>query len=276
MKALIIIINLFKTFRMATMPVHLYVHMKICHLQLILQFVQHQNQYNCRITAVEFGCVRRLQLMVRINLFSKIYFIFILNVINLKICSFCNYVVNATCFNASTTPWSRCSENCGIGVSTRNVTTTPGCTELSNIRLCQNHRCGQIEDHLIADKSDMSYYSSSLNNMKHFLIKKHRIRVGIGQAQIVRIICFVYKLTLTKTFHIDVLQKGHECRSSQRKGPSRLRLGPCVSRKLYRPKVCGQCQSKNMCCVPLVSSTIQVSSFAIKFYTCIASHPHPK
>ncbi|KAG5677985.1 hypothetical protein PVAND_007697 [Polypedilum vanderplanki] len=136
--------------------------------------------------------------------------------------------VNATCFNASITPWSACSENCGIGLSTRNVSTTPGCTELSNIRLCQNHRCGRIDNSLIANFEENSLFSSTLNDKKSFIIKKHRIR------------------------------KGHECRSSQRKGPSRLRLGPCVSRKLFRPKVCGQCQSKNMCCVPLVSSTIQV------------------
>lgn len=131
--------------------------------------------------------------------------------------------VNATCFNASTTAWTSCSESCGIGLSTRNVSTTHGCAELTNIRLCQNHRCGYIDNNMISDLSE-----NSNHDKKSFLIKKHRVR------------------------------KGHECRSSQRKGSSRLRLGPCVSRKLYRPKVCGQCRSKNMCCVPSVSSTIQV------------------
>ncbi|CAO1368587.1 unnamed protein product [Diamesa serratosioi] len=129
--------------------------------------------------------------------------------------------VNATCFNTSTSSWASCSENCGIGLSTRNVSSTPGCKELSNIRLCQNHRCNDNNFNNL-DSNDNPYYNNN------FLIKPHRIR------------------------------KGHECRSSQRKGQSRLRLGPCVSRKLYRPKVCGRCQSKKMCCVPLISSTIQV------------------
>lgn len=150
--------------------------------------------------------------------------------------------MNATCFNASTTAWSSCSENCGIGLSTRNVSTTPGCTELSNIRLCQNHRCGGfVDNNLISDTNERSYYDK-----KHFVVKEHRIRVS-----------GVFSLKRTLIAFLSY-QRGHECRSSQRKGPSRLRLGPCVSRKLYRPKVCGQCQSKSMCCVPLVSSTIQV------------------
>jgi hypothetical protein len=149
-----------------------------------------------------------------------------------------------------------CSENCGIGLSTRNVSTTRGCTELSNIRLCQNHRCGNyISDNLIAatDSSENSFYPSTSNDKKHFLIKKHRIRVRCLFRLRALVLCANFMCVFIRS------QKGHECRSSQRKGPSRLRLGPCVSRKLYRPKVCGQCQSKNMCCVPLVSSTIQVS-----------------
>ncbi|XP_031617903.1 CCN family member 2 [Contarinia nasturtii] len=133
--------------------------------------------------------------------------------------------VNATCQNVSASPWTSCSESCGIGVSTRNVATAVGCKKLSPIRLCQNRRC--------QNNMNSTFIKNDFENIDHMnynaiIPHKHRVR------------------------------KGHECRNMQRIGPSRLRLGPCVSRKLYRPKICGHCQNNNKCCVPLVSTTIQV------------------
>ncbi|KAG4076698.1 hypothetical protein HA402_001985, partial [Bradysia odoriphaga] len=123
--------------------------------------------------------------------------------------------VHATCHNISTSPWSSCSETCGIGISTRETATTTGCQKLSSIRLCQNRRC------------DINNRDNSMTD-DNFLYKTHKVR------------------------------KGHECRQMQRIGSSRIRLGPCVSRKLFRPKICGRCQNQNKCCVPSVSTTIQV------------------
>lgn len=112
--------------------------------------------------------------------------------------------VNATCYNTSTSQWLACSENCGIGISTRSISTTPGCQKQSDIRLCQNHRC--INDNKLAaavsssqlstafgasssmrlgegssrgsrydDKYSQQHYYRSSDNL---LIPMHRIRVS--------------------------------------------------------------------------------------------------
>uniref|UniRef100_A0A1B0CYX1 CCN TSP1 domain-containing protein n=1 Tax=Phlebotomus papatasi TaxID=29031 RepID=A0A1B0CYX1_PHLPP len=124
-------------------------------------------------------------------------------------------LVNVTCGNSSTTPWSPCSEDCGVGISTRHVETTVGCQDLNSVRLCENRKCVKDEEDII---QPMKKYP--LNLYKH--------------------------------------PKGHGCRKMQKMGQSRIRLGPCVSRRLYRPKICGLCQNSNINCVPSLSTTIQV------------------
>ncbi|KAF4524445.1 hypothetical protein B566_EDAN013463 [Ephemera danica] len=53
-----------------------------------------------------------------------------------------------------------------------------------------------------------------------------------------------------------MLQKGHECKATQRvRAPVHLHVGPCHSRKHYRPKFCGECGD---CCSPQLSTTIKV------------------
>uniref|UniRef100_A0A182V458 VWFC domain-containing protein n=1 Tax=Anopheles merus TaxID=30066 RepID=A0A182V458_ANOME len=175
--------------------------------------------------------------------------------------------VNATCYNSSTTLWSPCSQSCGIGTSTRNITTTPGCQKLSTIRLCENHRCNRPGNNYyiagdyateglpgrgnadraedgptdrdgdrsgVTSRKQRPYYDGSSggysapNSVSLLSENEHRRR------------------------------KGHECRSIQRTASSRLRLGPCVSRKLYRPKSCSLCQDSSMCCVPSITTTIKV------------------
>lgn len=169
--------------------------------------------------------------------------------------------VNATCYNSSTTLWSTCSQSCGIGISTRNITTTPGCQRLSTVRLCENHKC---------NRQDNSYYSGIVNDYGD---NGGEVLTVVGDAR--RDISDSSSSSSSKKYNQDDRypvansllllsepehrrRKGHQCRSIQRTSSSRLRLGPCVSRKLYRPKSCGHCQDANMCCVPSIATTIQV------------------
>lgn len=54
--------------------------------------------------------------------------------------------VYATCHNSSTSPWTPCSQPCGLGISTRFTETTAGCNQLINLRLCENRKCETTPD----------------------------------------------------------------------------------------------------------------------------------
>uniref|UniRef100_A0AAG5D844 VWFC domain-containing protein n=1 Tax=Anopheles atroparvus TaxID=41427 RepID=A0AAG5D844_ANOAO len=172
--------------------------------------------------------------------------------------------VNATCYNSSTTLWSACSQSCGIGTSTRNITTTPGCQRLSTIRLCENHRCS---------RSNNNYYITGGYATEDGKAEGTGGETGAADGAIdganggpTRIQLRPYDGSTSYVPNSVALlgesehrrRKGHECRSIQRTASSRLRLGPCVSRKLYRPKSCSLCQDSNMCCVPSITTTIKV------------------
>lgn len=88
--------------------------------------------------------------------------------------------VKATCHNSSSSPWTPCSAgSCGIGVSTRVIRTTKGCNQMSNLRLCENHKCD--------DNKYRSYHQPSNinNNQKNSVSSnsrkwsnRHRTRVS--------------------------------------------------------------------------------------------------
>ncbi|CAD7004406.1 unnamed protein product, partial [Ceratitis capitata] len=191
--------------------------------------------------------------------------------------------VYATCHNASTSPWTPCSQPCGLGISTRFTSTNAGCRQLSSLRLCENRKC----DHDNKNNSNNSQYNRNyllqpqeaqpvaenaislqqlqqhqqqLQKQKQQLIS-HNVanNLIVSEPKDIKDITNYPALFHAKEHEEHRIRKGHECRSLQRLGPARIRLGACISRKLYRPKLCGRChQQSGKCCKPSLSTTIQV------------------
>ncbi|KAL9908887.1 cellular communication network factor protein Ccn isoform 2-T7 [Glossina fuscipes fuscipes] len=156
--------------------------------------------------------------------------------------------VYATCHNSSSSPWTPCSNACGLGISTRFTTTTAGCSQLNNLRLCENRKCVNTNNR---SEVQTNNNNNNNNNNNSKMRSKHRILHNL-------ILSSDDKNGENYDKPQHKIRKGHECRSLQRLGPARVRLGKCVSRKLYRPKLCGRCHDIRKCCVPSVSTTIQV------------------
>ncbi|XP_075164072.1 cellular communication network factor protein Ccn [Haematobia irritans] len=168
--------------------------------------------------------------------------------------------VYATCHNSSSSPWTPCSRPCGLGISTRFTATAAGCNQLINLRLCENRKC-DIESALVVnngqpvnERDDLAMNNANIlgngvydmgregrqHQRHHHRHKHNEIHTGYHEHR------------------KHGIKRGHECRHLERLGPARIRLGQCVSRKLYRPKVCGYCRQPSKCCLPSVSTTIQV------------------
>ncbi|XP_046401121.1 uncharacterized protein LOC124167264 isoform X2 [Ischnura elegans] len=144
--------------------------------------------------------------------------------------------------NARFTEWSDCSSTCGLGLSTRviskenNTQVEPlsssegdcGAPGGVEVRLCQEKPCNPEDSALLP-----------LMPQSHPLKARHH--------------------------HI---RKGHECKATQRpSGPVRLRVGPCRSRKRFRPRSCGNCPGA--CCRPVLTHTIRV------LFACATRRGHP-
>nr|XP_014096043.1 probable cyclin-dependent serine/threonine-protein kinase DDB_G0292550 isoform X1 [Bactrocera oleae] len=195
--------------------------------------------------------------------------------------------VYATCHNASTSPWTPCSQPCGLGISTRFASTNAGCRQLSSLRLCENRKCDQNnnsnnnknyllppqEAQQLMQKATVQQQQQRQQPQKHPHAEHQRQQqqqqkqlishnvannLVVSEPKDIKDITD-YHATLFGAHVEHRIRKGHECRSLQRLGPARIRLGACISRKLYRPKLCGLChQHSGKCCQPSVSTTIQV------------------
>ncbi|XP_061398421.1 CCN family member 2 [Musca vetustissima] len=154
--------------------------------------------------------------------------------------------VYATCHNSSTSPWTSCSRSCGLGISTRFTATAAGCNQLINLRLCENRKCSSI--------SRNGYHGVSSEAVDYLATKTQKTVREKPQS--------TSHQHFNKRFRFFAitytLQKNRDCQHVQYLGPARIRLGECVSRKLYRPKVCGRCFNQRKCCIPSISTTIQV------------------
>ncbi|XP_011183918.2 transcription factor mef2A [Zeugodacus cucurbitae] len=186
--------------------------------------------------------------------------------------------VYATCHNASTSPWTPCSQPCGLGISTRFTSTNAGCRQLSSLRLCENRKCDHDNNNSNNNKNYLltpqeaqqqqqqqpqkpahaEHQRQQQQKQKQLISHNVANNLVVSEPKDIKVITN-YHATLLAAHEEHRIRKGHECRSLQRLGPARIRLGACISRKLYRPKLCGLChQHSGKCCRPSVSTTIQV------------------
>ncbi|XP_068149195.1 uncharacterized protein Ccn [Drosophila tropicalis] len=202
--------------------------------------------------------------------------------------------VYATCHNSSISGnWTACSQSCGLGIATRQTSTHAGCHQLSNLRLCENRKCAednkqqqQQESHLRSNSRSLTQrrqhnmienqppahshlhsrthyhhhhhhsYQHHHHYHHHHYHEKQQQQQELQQQEQQQQQQEQHMVLPEEPAHR--IRKGHECRSIQRLGPARIRLGECVSRKLYRPKLCGRCHRGIKCCIPAATTTIQV------------------